>query len=638
MSLQLASPFQDHAVLQRDQLLPVWGWAPPGAEVRARLAGNEAIALANSQGEFLLRLPALPAGGPHELVVELAVGGERVVVRDLLVGEVWLASGQSNMEWTMASCLDYVEQDIASANFPEIRLFKVERRADLGGHRTVEGTWKSARPDTVPEFSAVAYSFARRLHRELGVPIGILSSSWGGTFIQAWMSRSTLALNPELGTWLRDYEAMAWTQERWDELGKAAGTGAPVHYPRDPGRSEASADWHAAPGVESQWETVELPTTWQALGRDYSGVFWFRRTVEIPGDWVGHELVLNLGAADKQDITYVNGVEVGRTGKDVEAQYWDRPRSYLVPAELVTGTTLSVVCRVYSFAWHGGLIGPAAAMRLECPALEAGPVPLAGTWRMREEHNLGQVNVNLPMGHGSQNSPHILFDNMIQPLVPYALRGAIWYQGESNAGSPHLYTRLMRDLILDWRRAWGQADLAFHLVQLPYFRQPEEYQPASTWALLREAQLGALALPGVGVAITIELGDAEDIHPRNKMPVGERLAQYALTETYGRDIPPSGPLPGTFVVENGNIHCELRHTGGGLTTTDGLPPQPFYLAGADRRFRRAEARIVGYSVVVSHPEIPQPVAVRYAWADNPQGCNLANLAGLPASPFRSDDW
>jgi sialate O-acetylesterase len=242
------------------------------------------------------------------------------------------------------------------------------------------------------------------------------------------------------------------------------------------------------------------------------------------------------------------------------------------------------------------------------------------------------------MGHGERNSPHMLFDNMLQPLVPYALRGVIWYQGEGNAGEAHLYTRLMRDLILDWRRQWGQSDLAFHLVQLPNFQAAKDYQPASHWAHFREAQTAALDLPHTGMAITIDLGEAGDIHPKNKIPVGERLAQSALALTYGREGVPCGPLFDRLTREHTSLRCHFRHSESGLATTDGQAPRLFFIAGDDRVFHPAEARIEGASVVVSHPGIPRPAAVRYAWADNPEGCNLANRAGDPASPFRSDRW
>jgi sialate O-acetylesterase len=383
---------------------------------------------------------------------------------------------------------------------------------------------------------------------------------------------------------------------------------------------------------------MTLPATWQSAGHINSGVYWFRRSVEIPSAWIGRELTLHLGAIDKQDITYVNGIEVGRTGKGREDQHWNVPRIYTIPASAVTSSRLQIAVRVYSFVYHGGLIGPADTMRLQPANSSDGPCPLTGVWTYHCEHDLGFVTESHVMGHGERNSPHILFDNMIQPLIPYALRGAIWYQGEGNAGTPDIYTGLQRNLIQDWQRQWGLPDFAFHLVQLPGFQSPQDHQPDSLWARLRETQTTALALPHVGMAVTIDLGEAGDIHPKNKIPVGERLAQSALSVTYGRDLVACGPIVQKFIWEDSSIRCHFRHVGKGLVTTDGATPGTFFIAGKDRVFHPAEACIEESTVVVRCPAVSRPVAVRYAWADNPEGCNLANRDGLPASPFRSDKW
>ncbi|MDF3057259.1 MAG: 9-O-acetylesterase [Rariglobus sp.] len=638
MSLQLASLFQDHAVLQRDQTLPVWGRASAGARVRVTLADNTAVTIANTQGDFLVRLPALPAGGPHTLAVSIEGSDERVEVRDLLVGEVWLASGQSNMEMKLAGCRPLTDSDIASADFPAIRFFNVANRAHLGPQRTVEGNWRASTPGTVGSFSAAAFSFARRLHRELGVPIGIISSSWGGSIIQSWLSRSALALNPEAAPWLERYESQVWTSEHWDQMSSPGPDGRVNGAPKDPGNTAVARGWHQPDFNDSGWPVMPVPGTWQSAGHRHSGVYWFRRTVEIPAAWAGRDLHLHFGGIDKQDITYVNGVEVGRTGKDREDQYWNVPRRYTVPASAVTGRSLHIAVRVYSFIYDGGMIGADNDLRI-APADAAGSsCPLAGAWRYQCEHNLGLVTETHLMGHGERNSPHILFDNMLQPLVPYALRGVIWYQGEGNTSQAPLYTRFMRDLVLDWRAQWGRADLAFHTVQLPGFQAAREHQPDSNWARLREAQADTLSLPHTGIAVTIDLGEAGDIHPKNKIPVGERLAQSALARTYARNLTPNGPLFESVVFSGGIARCRFKDTGAGLATTDGQAPRLFFICGVDREFHPAHARIDGNDVVVSLPAISQPTAVRYAWADNPEGCNLANLDGLPASPFRTDRW
>lgn len=638
MSLELASPFQDHAVLQRDQPLPVWGWAAPGATVRIELAGNTASALAGTHGDWIVRLPALPAGGPHTLVASSPATAERVEIKDLLVGEVWLASGQSNMEMTLNASRPLTDDDIATAHFPHLRFFTVRTRAHLGPQRTVSGNWQSSSPAIAGAFSGVAFSFARRLHRELGVPVGVVSSSWGGSIIQSWLSRSALALNPEVADWLDLYETKVWTESHWKQMLVTGPDGRVNGTPKDPGNTGLDRAWHQPAFDDAAWPVMSLPGTWQSAGHKYSGVFWFRRSIQIPSAWIGRALTLRFGGADKQDITYVNGIEVGRTGKDQEDQYWNQPRAYTIPASAVSGTTLLVAVRVYSFIFDGGIIGSARDLRIELDATAGNSLPLAGEWRYQCEHDLGVVKESHLMGHGERNSPHMLFDNMLLPLVPYALRGAIWYQGEGNAGEAQLYTRMMRDLILDWRRHWGQRDFAFHLVQLPGFQAAREHQPDSHWAHFREAQTAALSLPHTGMAVTIDLGEAGDIHPKNKIPVGERLAQSALALTYGRDVIPCGPLASQFTIETDAIRCRLQHAGDMLTTTDGQAPRLFFLAGEDRVFHPAQARLEGATVVVRSAHVTNPVAVHYAWADNPEGCNLAGPGGLPASPFRSDRW
>lgn len=634
MSLRLASPFQDHAVLQRDQVLPVWGWAAPNTRIRVTLAGHEAHGLSNAQGDWLVRLPALSAGGPHTLTVA-AANGATLAVTDVLVGEVWLASGQSNMNWVLEQSVPFTTDAIATADFPQIRFFNVGRCTHLGPQRTVAGSWQTATPAAAPKFSAVAFSFARRLHRELGVPVGILSSSWGGTIVESWTSRSTLAHNPEIAAWFAGYEAQAWTADRWKNAGElnADGRLANPNLPADPGLTQS---WQAAALDDSAWSSISLPSTWQSAGEKYSGVVWFRRTVEIPAAWVGRDLELHLGAADKQDITWVNGVEIGRTGKDREDRFWNIPRIYTVPAALVTGRSLVIAVRVYSFIYDGGLIGPAAEMRIQCADAT---LPLTGAWRFRCEHNLGLVVPPAPvMGHGEPNSPHMLFDNMIAPLVPYALRGAIWYQGESNESAPHLYARLLRDLVEDWRRQWGQPSLSFHTVQLTAFRAPQAHEADSKWARIREAQTALLLLPGTGIAVITDLGEAGDIHPKNKIPVGERLAQSALARDYHRALVPNGPIASAFSFNGAVARVAFTDTDGTLTTADGAAPRTFFVAGPNRLFHPATVRIEGTSIVATSPAVPAPVAIRYAWADNPEGSNLTGASGLPASPFRSDRW
>jgi sialate O-acetylesterase len=606
--------------------------------VQVRIGDHFVKTRAAEGGDFLARLPALEDRGPYTLVVQTPETGERLEIKDLLAGEVWLASGQSNMEWTMDASRPVSDDDIAAANLPDIRFFTVPKRAEIGQHRSIDAQWHLASPETAGKFSAVAFNFARRLHEELGTPVGVISSSWGGTFIQAWISRSGLAHNPDVREWLETYEESAWSEKVWEQILSSEGERHPVGLPADQGNSGIESGWHLPNHDDSAWPELKVPGTWQSAGLWHSGVYWFRRALAIPSSWIGKELEVHLGAADKQDITYANGVEIGRTGKGFEDAYWNQPRVYRIPAALTAQPTISLAVRVYSFVYHGGLIGPSKTMRVHPVGDPSEAISLAGNWKYGCEQNFGLVNETHIMGHGEPNTPHILYDNMIEPLAPYALAGVIWYQGEANSTSFGIYAGLMRSWIRDWRYRWGQADLPFHIVQLTSFMEASDHQTDSQWARLREAQIEVLDEPHVGLAVTIDVGEAEDIHPKNKKPVGDRLAQSALVEVYNRSGEPRGPVFSGLVRDGNRVRCRFLYTGGALTSTDGAALRTFHIAGKNGAFVPAQASIDGDEVVVWSDEIPDPEAVRYAWANNPEGCNLASAQGSPASPFRSDIW
>ncbi|MEX0326271.1 MAG: sialate O-acetylesterase [Puniceicoccaceae bacterium] len=636
--LRLASLFQDHAVLQRDMDLPLWGWGQPMARMRATLAGHEARACANESGRFEFRLPALPAGGPHILRVENETSGESVEVTDILIGEVWIASGQSNMEWSMQACGDRVARDIASADFPSLRFFQVGKRALLGSHEGVSGEWKCVSPESVADCSAVAYSFGRSLQRELNLPIGLIVSAYGGTIIESWTSRMGLMRNPESMARCLDYDRRNHSPEAWEDAGTSQPTGST--FPEDPGNVGFGAGWALPEWDDTDWPMMELPNTWQSQGYSHSGVLWFRKRVSIPMHWKGKPLRLELGAIDKQDITYVNGREVGRTGKGLEMDHYLVERKYPVPGELAAELDGEIVIavRVCSFAYDGGLTGPTAAMCLHPVDAEDERIPLSGEWRVAVEHDYGHVETSYLVGPDQPNSPHRLFDNMIAPLIPYAIRGGLWYQGESNAVLGFGYRRYLEALIFDWRYLWGQGEFPFHIVQLPNYLGLEPYQEHSSWAKLRQAQMETLNVPNTGMAITLDLGEADDLHPANKMPVGERLALSVLVDVYGLSGSPCGPLLKSWSIEDGRIICEFHHVENGLSTLDGAQPCGIFIAGEDRLFLEADASIHVGRLVCSHPDIATPRAVRYAWANNPARFNLCNASGQLASPFRTDDW
>mgnify|MGYP006286340603 CR=1 FL=1 len=627
--MKLTPLLTDHAVVQRYQSIPVWGWTDePRTRLRASLAGSRAEGISGDDGGFVLRLPALEAGGPHTLTVETLGGGERVEVDDILVGEVWLASGQSNMQWTMTAS-DYTEE-IEQARPDQIRMINVGRRAHLAPQSTVVGKWELSSPETTAQFSAVATFFGNRLQDELDVPVGIVHSSWGGSFIQTWISRETLLRNPDTKSWVEDYEKFAYSRESWE--------GRPEdRLPADPGNVGVEKGWHRPDFEDEHWDTMPLPSHWQQHGHNYSAVMWFRKRVELPEDMIGKNLTLHLGAVDKHDVTYVDGVEVGRTGEGFDDTVYAQHREYPVPAEETQDGEVLIAVRAYSFAHAGGLTGPAEVMRLEVEGEEPGQgVPLAGDWRYEVEHNFGLVDLSLEgMGHGVHNSPYMLFENMIKPLLPLGVAGAIWYQGESNTGMADEYGRLLRDLVRDWRHRFAVGDFPFGVVQLPNYLEPRDLQLESPWARMREAQESVLELPNTGLAITLDCGEADDIHPRDKRPVGHRLARWALAEVYGRNIVPGGPIQCGHRVEGERIRVFFENVDEGLELREGDRVRTLFIAADDDDFKPAESRIEGRSLVAWNAEIEQPTELRYAWADNPDGANLVNSVGLPAAPFRT---
>lgn len=484
--VRLARIFSEHMVLQRGKPVPIWGFAEPGEKVTMEFRGQKVSTVADRTGVWRVVLSPMSAGGPFRMTVR---GNNTVELSDVLVGEVWVCSGQSNMEWPLFLARDG-EREVASANHPRIRLFMVPKsvadvpQSDLNG-----GQWAVCSPETARNFSAVGYFFARELHHQLGVPVGMIQSAWGGTPAESWTSLATLESNPVLRPILANWER------------------AVQDYP-------------------------------QALRR-------FRQQM---------------------------------------AQ------------------------------WEENAALARAEGRPEPPRPNRPTPPRNNPWK--------------PAG---------LFNAMIAPIVPYAIQGVIWYQGESNAGRAYEYRTLFPAMIRDWRRVWGQGDFPFLFVQLANFLPVRPEPGESAWAELREAQTMTLALPKTGMAVAIDIGEADDIHPRNKQDVGERLALNALAIAYGKKIVYSGPIYTRMRREGNAIRLYFKHVDGGLTTPNGEPLKGFAIAGPDRKCVWAEARIDGDTVVVSSPQVTEPVAVRYAWADNPL-CNLYNRAGLPASPFRTDDW
>lgn len=637
-AMQLAPPFQHHAVLQRDRPIPVWGTTSPHGQVRLEIAGQRARTQADADGRWLLRLPPLPAGGPHTLVATGPDGEARL--EDVLIGEVWLCSGQSNMEWSLEATAQDPELPTGSG-LDRVRLLTLGTPAQLGRQHRIDGRWRPCDRETLAAFSAVGGWFGRRLHTALDVPIGLIGNAWGGTRVQAWISREALALEPEGRDELAAYDYALHLDTSDGTLPLDIQEWLRRAGPQDTGNRGLEEGWAEPDFDDADWATMELPTSWQRHGHPGSGVFWFRRRVALPAGWASRELQLELGAIDKHDDTYAGGRRVGGLSWETGPDSWRTPREYRVPAgSAAEDGTLTLAVRARSHVYDGGLRGPATAMRIHPVGEAEAAIPLTGAWRYAVEQDWGVVTLPAPpWGPGNPNSPHIQFDSRITPLLPYAIAGAIWYQGESNAAEAGVYRRLLPAMVRDWRRAWGQGDFPFIQVQLANYMQPVAQPARSAWAELRDAQAAAAASePAVSYAVAIDIGEAEDIHPRDKRSVGERLARIALAESYGLDVVARGPTFRCATIEaGGRIRCRFDHAEA-LATRDGGPVRGVAIAGEDRCFRWAEATIEGETLVAWHPEIPRPRALRYAWADNPVEANLIGREGLPAAPFRSDPW
>lgn len=639
--MKLGSLFSDGAVFQRRQPLPVWGKTAPDTVVKASIAGCSAYGVSSSSGDFLIRFaPVDKTGGPHTLTVENISSGERAEVKNILFGEVWLASGQSNMEFH-ADWSPQLADFLKTCRTPdEIRMITVPKCATTARQTEFKGEWLPATAKNVPPLSAVALWFALFLHEQLRVPVGIIHSSWGGTRIEAWTSRERLMRNPELAPAFTEYEQTLPEASGW--LAAGPGCTPSSRYGTvlrgDPGNRGEKSGWASPDFDDSAWCDFEVPGSWTERKLAGNGAVWIRRGINLPDGWEKENLILELGPVDKHDVTYINGVTAGATGSGFDECFWNVPRSYSVPPRLLCKGRNMLAIRAFSFLHDGAFRGGARAYRLYPEGRPELAIFLAGNWKFQVETDFGKVPPTpevMAAGPGMPNTPAILFDGMIRPLIPFSIRGAIWYQGEENAFRPEdaaSYERKMTDLIDDWRYRWGQGDFPFYMVQLANYRKPSPYSPDNLWPVLRENQRRAcMHAPNTGMAVAIDCGDADNIHPKDKRTVGFRLARLALFHDYGcRGLVPSGPLPETVRTENGALRISFAYA-------DGLhfrgAPRGFLIAGANRKFVFADGiEIDGTSVLLRSALVRCPVHVRYSWADNPDG-NLYNAASLPASPF-----
>ena len=624
----------DNMVLQRDRKIRIWGWAEPNERVTVAIGKDQTSAVTDSSGRWQALVGPLKTGDPLELKI---TGNNTLTFKNILVGEVWVCSGQSNMEWPLINTKNGA-QDVAQANFPEIRLFTVQKATASAPLDDVKGQWAAATPENAGQFSAVAYYFGRELYQKLKIPVGLIHTSWGGTPAEAWTDHATLASSPEFQPILDRYQTrLKDLPQQREEYERRLAEWTKTNLYLDQGNNGEALGYADLSTSVQDWKPMTLPQFFETAGLKMDGAIWFRKEVQVPEGWAGHDLQLNLAAIDDFDTTYFNGKRIGGVGSETPNSYIVQ-RQYKVPAGLVKPGRNVIAVRVFDSAGEGGF-GPGP---MTLTMANAAPVQLAGEWQYKIELQLAPKDPDWGArpeapGPTNQNSPSVLYNAMLAPLTPYAIRGAIWYQGESNAGRAYQYRTLFPAMIRNWRSAWGEGDFPFYFVQLANFQQVKPDPGDSDWAELREAQTLTLKEPATGMAVIIDIGEANDIHPRNKLDVGHRLALWALANTYKQSVEFSGPVFSSYKVEGDKVRVKFSHTAGQLKTADGGAPKGFAIAGDDHKFVWAESRIDGDSVVLWSKDVTKPVAVRYAWADNPV-TNLYNKEGLPAVPFRTDDW
>lgn len=612
---------RDSMVLQRDSKINVWGWASKNEKIKITFDGKIFKTITSADGKWLLQIPAMKAGGPYTMKIDAS---NHLVINNILIGDVWICSGQSNMVHQMGIHNVRYADEIAKANYPEIRHFWIPTLTDLRGpHEDLPtGYWKSANPQDVLQFSAVAYFFAKNLYEKYHVPIGLVNASVGGTPIEAWTSEEGLNDFPAMINTIKKNEDTVYINGLTREMSAA---NASQGSEQDKGLT-GEKKWYDTSYIPKEWHRINIPGYWEDQGiKDLDGVVWYRKEFDIPASMTLVPEKVFLGRIVDADFLYINGTLVGNTSYQYPQRRYSVPTGTLKP-----GRNIFVV-RVINNSGKGGFVTDKPYL------LIAGndTIDLKGYW----QYKVGEVFVSKPHGNGFsiQNQPTSLFNAMIAPLEHYTIKGILWYQGEANTSRATEYEALQRALISDWRNKWGQGDIPFLYVQLPGFMEVNYLPSESQWAGLREAQLNSLSVSNTGMAVAIDLGEWNDIHPDRKKEVGDRLALAAEKIIYGeKDIVYSGPIYQSASIDGNKITISFINTGSGLITNDGEPLSQFAIAGPDKKFVWATATIDGNKVVVWNNDIQRPMYVRYAWADNPDGANLFNKEGLPASPFRTD--
>lgn len=626
-NITLPKLVSDGMVLQRDAGINVWGWADASEKVTIKFLGKSYHSNAGSDGKWIIKLSPAKAGGPYTMEL---TGKNSIRINDILIGDVWFCAGQSNMVISMERVKEKYPEEIAAANYPQIRNFFIPTLADVSKlHDNLPGgKWMAANPVNVLDFGAASYFFAKQIYLKYHIPIGIINSSVGGTPVEAWISEDGFKQMPPYFSAIHNFKDTAYMGALLRKQATARNNIKRPAIAPDKGLSGAKP-WYDFDYIPEGWHQFWLPGYWADQGvKGLNGTIWFRKEIELPASMAGQPAKLFMGRIVDADQTYVNGVQVGNT------TYQYPPRRYLVPQGLLKAGKNVIVVKVVSNAGKGGFV-PDKPYNL---VVGDQKIDLRGDWL----YQVGQVFPPFSGGGGeafsAQNSATGLYNTMVAPAINYTVKGMIWYQGEANSNRPKEYRQLLSALIADWRSKWQQGDLPFLFVQLPNYMEVNYSPSESDWAQLRESQRHVLDVPNTAMAVAIDAGEWNDIHPLNKKFVGDRLALAAEHLVYhDQQAVYSGPLYQSYKTENNKIILAFSNIGSGLTVRGGDDLHYFAIAGTDQKYHWAKAKIEGDKVIVWSDEVPNPVSVRYAWADNPEGANLYNMEGLPASPFETNE-
>ncbi len=620
--IKLPQLIRDSMILQRDTEIRVWGWASMGEKVTLRMNNKAYKTKADAAGNWVIKLPPMQAGGPY--TIELT-GRNKIVLKEILFGDVWFCSGQSNMVHQLNIHDVLYEKEIAAADYPMIRQFWVPNTTNLQSPQDnlPPAYWKPAVRDDVRPFSAVAYFFAKKLYDKYHVPVGIINASWGGTPIEAWISEEGVKEFGSIQAMIQKNKDSAYV----NGTNRATAGFNVANRPKENDQGIlGDTKWYETAYIPKAWKHINIPGYWEDQGiKDLNGVVWYRKEIDIPASMAGKAARVWLGRIVDADELYINGKRIGGT------TYMYPQRRYAVPADVLKAGKNLFVVRVTNTNGKGGFVPD----KPYCIFSGKDTVDLKGTW----QYKVGDVFVPRPAGPAGialHNQPTALYNAMVAPVINYAIKGIVWYQGESNTGRAQEYASLLPALINDWRNRWQQTELPFITIQLPGFMDYNYLPSESNWAMLRESQLKSLSVNNTALVVAIDLGEWNDIHPDNKKDVGERAALAAQKLAYHENIVYSGPLYQSAKVEGNKVVISFAQVGSGLITIDGGPLNEFAVAAADKKFVWAKAVIDGDKIIVSSEEVPNPMYVRYAWADNPVNPNLYNREGLPASPFRTD--